>query len=217
MLSSAPPTSDSSWEAVFAYVMKMCILALKLGVITYLSVKAFTLRQKKYKTVDLVQILLITNIIILYAVVIVDMTKQYILLFFALIYLASYVNFLGYNVLIRNIDVEDGEQLKKSTNVFFITMNIIYAVNALCAINAWYGPWCNQGNIYPPCMATANCLVWANFGYHLYLHHNNYFLKWKRQPELTTQSTSQESLIVEEVEAEAKTEMSVEDRRKDLF
>lgn len=86
----------------------MVILALKLGVITYLSFRAFMLRQNKHKTVDLVQILLVLNILILFSVVVVDMTKQYILIFFALIYLASYVNFLGYNVLLRNLDVEDG-------------------------------------------------------------------------------------------------------------
>lgn len=101
-------------------------------------------------------------------------------------------------------------------------MNIIYLVNALCAINTWYGPWCDSGNIYPPCMATANCLVWANFGYHLYLHHNNYFLKWKKpvaKPAKPAQAAVESPLI--EAEAEdtevKKEEMSIEDRRKDLF
>lgn len=104
----------------------------------------------------------------MYGVVLFDMTVQYIFAFFLLVYCANYINFLAYNVLIRNVKTEEGPKLKLLTNPYFITMNVVYVLNAALALTEWYGPWCDI-HIYPPCMTVAAALYWANYFYHLYL------------------------------------------------
>jgi len=94
------------------------------------------------------------------------------------VYTANYTNFIGYNILIRNIKTEEGPLLKRRTNVFFITMNLIYFLNFVLAFTEFFGPWCTPTNLYPPCMTIAATLYWANYFYHRYLHKNRYFLKW---------------------------------------
>jgi hypothetical protein len=116
----------------------------------------------------------------MYGVVLFDMTVQYIFVFFLLVYCANYINFLAYNVLIRNVKTAEGPHLKLRTNPYFITMNVVYVVNAALAATEWYGPWCNI-NLYPPCMSVAAGLYWANYFYHLYLNKHDYFLAWDAQ------------------------------------
>lgn len=114
------------------------------------------------------------------SVVAVDLTVRYIPVFYFLIYTANYVNFLGFNVLIRNLKLEEGNKIKQNTNTFFISMNIVYLLNVLCSFILWYGPYCEVGRVYPPCMTCANVLVWVNYFYHLYLTHKDYYLKWDK-------------------------------------
>lgn len=168
-----------SWVPMFALVMKMTILSIKLGIITWISLQAYTIRHKKFGgKFDLISLVLLLNVTILLSVAAVDLTVRYISVFFALIYLANYVNFVAYNVLIRNVKLEEGNKLKQNTNPFYIFMNCVYLVNFLCSFILWYGPFCEVGRIYPPCMTTANVLVWVNYIYHLWLTHKDYYLKW---------------------------------------
>jgi hypothetical protein len=96
-----------------------------------------------------------------------------------LIYTANYINFLGYNVLIRNIKTSEGPELRKRTNPYFITMNLIYLLNFGLAFTQFFGPWCTSNNLYPPCLTIAACLYWTNYAYHSYLSKNSFFLKWE--------------------------------------
>lgn len=114
-----------------------------------------------------------------------DLTVQYIFAFFLMIYLANYINFLGYNVLIRRIKTQEGPMLKQRTNIYFYVMNGLYVANLLLAVTDWYGPWCNQDWLYPLCLHSAALLYVANFVYHLYLNKNDYFLKWENFDSLT--------------------------------
>lgn len=108
-----------------------------------------------------------------------DLTTQYIFAFFLLIYTANYINFLGYNVLIRRIKTVEGPELQKRTNLYFYSMNVLYIVNFLAALNSWYGPWCTPRNLYPPCMTFAALLYVINYFYHVYMNRHDYFLKWE--------------------------------------
>jgi len=65
--------------------------------VSWLSIKAMRLRHYRYHKVDTVQFLLLGNVFILIGVLIFDLTKKYIICFFLLIYLANYINFVGFN------------------------------------------------------------------------------------------------------------------------
>jgi len=123
---------------------------------------------------------LLGNVLILIGVLIFDLTKKYILCFFLLIYLANYINFLGFNQLIRMLNTGESEveSLKKRTNCYFYTMNFLYAANLVLACFEYFGPFCSQNNLYPKCLTSAAALYVINYGYHRYLHGNHYFLKW---------------------------------------
>jgi hypothetical protein len=75
-------------------------------------------------------------------VVVFDLTKKYIVVFFLLIYSADYFNFVGYNVMLRSLNVPDAQKLKKRTGIFFIVMNILYLLNLILALTDLFGPWC---------------------------------------------------------------------------
>lgn len=109
-----------------------------------------------------------------------DLTTHYIFAFFLLIYFANYINFLGYNVLIRRVKTEEGPILKKQTDIYFYTMNGLYAANLLFAITKWYGPYCSEKWLYPHCLTACAALYLLNYFYHLHLNTNEYFLKWER-------------------------------------
>lgn len=157
----------------------MCI---KVAVVTFLTLQALKSRHEKHgKRVDLVQLLLVANVSIMYAVILFDLTVQYIFAFFLLVYSANYLNFLAYNVLVRNVKTAEGPLLRSKTNTFFVLMNVIYIANFGFAFFEWYGPWCTPNNIYPPCLTIAACLYWCNYFFHrFYLQKNKYFLKWEQ-------------------------------------
>ncbi len=121
-----------------------------------------------------------------------DLTVQYIFAFFLLVYTANFINFLGYNVLIRRVKTIEGNLLHQRTNTYFYFMIVLYALNFAAAYSSFYGPWCTQNNLYPPCMTAAAFLYWINYFYHIYLDRSNYFLKWELAPN-TSLAVEQES------------------------
>jgi hypothetical protein len=94
--------------------------------------------------------------------------------------MANYVNFLGYNIIMRNIQSESGRVLRRKTDPFFYGISGVYIINLLLALCSWfYGPWCAPRNLYPPCMTMAAVLYWCNYLYHVHLRKHNYFLDWQ--------------------------------------
>jgi len=57
---------------------------------------------------------------------------------------ANYINFLAYNVLIRNLKTEEGHLLKVRTNTYFFVMNGLYVLNFLLSFTEFYGPYCKS-------------------------------------------------------------------------
>lgn len=121
---------------------------------------------------------MVCNLSICIGIIIFDLTGQVIWGLFVLLYAANWINFLGFNILIRNIKLPGGIFLRHKTTPFFITMNVVYLANGCCAFIKWYGPFCDQSQIYPPCMTVASGLYLVNACYHFYLHKNDYYLTW---------------------------------------
>lgn len=94
---STVEADSTEYHKGWFHTIKLIVLILKVVIVSYLTMKAMHLRHKKYLKVDTVQFLLVGNVAILIGVLIFDLTKKYILAFFLLIYLANYINFLGFN------------------------------------------------------------------------------------------------------------------------
>mgnify|MGYP006950333322 CR=1 FL=1 len=109
-------------------------MVLKVVIVGGMTFRGMTLRHRRHLgKVDLVQFLLTGNILILIGVLIFDLTTQYIFAFFLLIFTANYINFLGYNVLIRRLKTDEGPMLKQLTDRYFYAMNVVYLVNLVAA------------------------------------------------------------------------------------
>ena len=154
---------------------------LKVVIVSGMTARGMSLRHRRHLgKVDLVQFLLTGNILILIGVLIFDLTTQYIFAFFLLIFTANYINFLGYNVLIRRLKTDEGPILKQLTDKYFYSMNALYILNLGAAYSEWFGPWCTPKWLYPACLTACAGLYVINYLYHLYLAKNNYFLKWEK-------------------------------------
>lgn len=128
----------------------------------------------------MVTFMLVLNIIILLGMIAFETGRQFIFAFFFLIYFANYINFLGFNYMVRHLKTPEGPQLKKNTNPYFIVMNILYLFVFAMGFTARFGPFCEKGGkLYPPCLNFAAYLFVINATYHCYLHYRGYYLKWE--------------------------------------
>jgi hypothetical protein len=147
-------------------------------------------------------------------VVVFDLTKKYIVVFFLLIYSADYFNFVGYNVMLRSLKVSDAQKLKKRTGIFFIVMNILYLLNLILAFTDLFGPWCSP-HVYPLCFTFAAALYWMNYSYHTYLKSNHYFIHLDTTIQVNGPQDS--TILIEQESNLEKKEKRAECKRRILF
>lgn len=82
------------------------------------------------------------NIIILLALVFFDVGAKYIAGFYLIVFFQNYINFLGFNYLVRKLRTPERKLLRKKTNLYFLVMNMLYLVNFIMTFTVNYGPWC---------------------------------------------------------------------------
>jgi hypothetical protein len=124
------------------------------------------------------------NICVLLGLFAFELGTKYIAAFFIMIFTANYINFLGFNILVRNLRTPEGKYLKVRTNPYFITMNLLYFIIACLSFTAKFGPFCKATNMYPYVLSFAELLLVVNAIYHHYLHYKKYFLQWEDHPEV---------------------------------
>ena len=106
-----------------------------------------------------------------------DVTVKIIPVFFVLILLANYFNFVGFNYILKNLPCMHGRILRKRTRFYFFTMHCIYVVVAVMAAWPPFYPMCREGKPYPLVMNLASCLFLVNYIFHLVINRNkDYFL-----------------------------------------
>lgn len=79
--------------------------------------------------------------VVLVGLCILDLTTKYIALFFVLILIANYLNFIGFIFILRNVPTEEGQKLRKNTTIYMWVMNGLYIVVVFLACT-WLRPVC---------------------------------------------------------------------------
>ena len=92
-----------------------------------------------------------------------DLTIQIIPVFFVLILLANYFNFIGFWVILRNLPAMEGRALRGRTKAYFVFMNCLYATVGLLAFVPALRPLCTDEKMYPYVMNFASCLFLLNW------------------------------------------------------
>jgi hypothetical protein len=110
------------------------------------------------------------NIIILIALIAFDLGTKYIAGFYILVFFSNFINFLGFNYLVRKLRTPERKLLRKRTNLYFLLMNMMYIVCFFMSFTNRFGPWCTDDELYPPVMNFATVLFVFNAAMHFLMH-----------------------------------------------
>lgn len=91
-------------------------------------VEAILVRLRTHGKHDQITIMMACNIIILIALIAFDLGTKYIAGFYILVFFSNFINFLGFNYLVRKLKTPERKLLRKRTNLYFLLMNMMYIV-----------------------------------------------------------------------------------------
>lgn len=141
-------------------------------------------RYSKLGRFDFISLMLCVNIAMLLGLFCFEFSTHWIWGYLTMIYIANYINFIGFNMLLRRLPTAEGPILKRNTNTFFIIMNILYILVFILAWTPKYGPFCTSVALYPPVFTFVESLLVMNAMFHHYMHCQKYWLKWEDCPEV---------------------------------
>ena len=101
-----------------------------------------------------------------------DMTKKFIPVFFVLILMANYFNFVGFFFILRTLPCVQGRKLRKRTKAYFIVMHCLYLGVAITACIPEFWPLCRDDKKYPVVLNFASMLFIANYIFHFVINCN---------------------------------------------
>ena len=125
-----------------AHYAKLIFVFGKIVVVCYMLICAILARLRKMGRYDQISIMMTVNIIILCAVIAFDLGTKYIAGFYILVFFSNFINFLGFNYLVRKLRTPERKLLRKRTNLYFLIMNILYMICFVMTLTAEFGPWC---------------------------------------------------------------------------
>lgn len=163
---------------------KQIFVTAKVVSVCYLLMDAILSKVNKNGSHDQITIMMMANMIILLAMVFFDFGAKYIAGFYAIVFAQNYINFLGFNYLVRKLRTPERKLLRKKTNFYFLVMNLLYFTCFLMSFSSKYGPWCTDSILYPPVMNFTAVLFVFNAVFHFYMHYNKYWLQWEDHPKL---------------------------------
>jgi len=109
-----------------------------------------------------------------------DLTVKIIPVFFLLILLANYFNFVGFFYIMRNLPCTQGRVLRRKTKAYFGIMNCLYALVVGLSFVPGLRPLCTDEKVYPYVMNLASCLFVVNYLFHWLINCNKeYFMRDK--------------------------------------
>lgn len=107
-----------------------------------------------------------------------DFTLKLIPLFFLLVLMANYFNFMGFFYVMRNLPGNKGRQMRKRTKTFFVVMNCLYAAVLTIAFIPGWRPMCHDHKSYPAVLNFASCLFIINYIFQWYIKcHKKFFME----------------------------------------
>lgn len=165
-------------------IFKKCFVVFKCSLLSIFFILAIRARYKKLGHFDFVSFMFCVNIIVLIGLLSFEFGIHYIYAYLLMIFAANYVNFIGFNMLVRRLPTPEGAMLRRKTNCFFIIMNILYFTAVGLIFVPAFGPMCTASKLYPFIFTYVESLLVLNGLYHHYLHYKKYWLKWEDSPEV---------------------------------
>lgn len=95
-----------------------------------------------------------------------DFSIKVIPVFFALVLLANYFNFISFWLMLRHLPRVKGRSLRKRTKCYFATMNLLYVAVVVMSFFPPFQPKCTQEKAYPYVMSWASFLFAINYCFH---------------------------------------------------
>ena len=101
-----------------------------------------------------------------------DLTKKIIPVFFVLIFLANYFNFVGFFYILRTLPCMEGRRLRRRTKFYFAIMNCLYLSVPVIACFPSFWPLCTDEKAYPPVLNFASMLFIVTYIFHFVINCN---------------------------------------------
>ena len=101
-----------------------------------------------------------------------DFTAKIIPIFFVLVLLANYFNFIGFWYILRTLPCISGTILRRRVKYYFYTMNSLYVIVIIIACIPGMRPLCTDDKEYPYVMNFAMMLFNINYVFHFYINCN---------------------------------------------
>ena len=144
-----------------------------------------------------------------------DMTIKVIPVFFVLILLANYFNFIGFWYILRTLPCMEGRVLRRRTKFYFVTMNCLYVALIGVAFIPGMKPLCTDEKAYPYVLTLAQVLFVINYLFHLVVYNKKaYFIK--DDPVSSANSSVNQALIEKKDGQEGEGEEAAEGEEQKL-
>ena len=170
------PHSDSSFLARSAFIVAKITL-----VVLFLSCAAIKYH-RRYKMCNYITVMLSVYCVMvssdmhecltfcflsqLLCLLVMDFSIKIIPVFFALVLLANYFNFISFWLMLRHLPRVKGRSLRKRTKCYFATMNLLYVAVVVMSFFPPFQPKCTQEKAYPYVMSWASFLFIVNYFFH---------------------------------------------------
>ena len=99
-----------------------------------------------------------------------DLTTKIIPVFFTLILLANYFNFIGFWYILRTLPCIAGTILRRRVKYYFYTMNSFYVIVIIIACIPGMHPLCKDDKVFPHVFNYAMMLFIINYVFHFYIN-----------------------------------------------
>ena len=166
---TASPEEIEAEETVEQHIVhdiKIAFICIKVSVVSLFLVCAIRNYIKKEKKCSFLAVIFCIYIVMLFTLLVMDVTYKIIPVFFVLILLANYFNFAGFFYILRSLPLMEGRHLRRRTKIYFLVMNCLYLAVIICACIPHFHPLCTDEKLYPYVMNFASMLFIANYMFH---------------------------------------------------
>jgi len=186
----------NDYEGGWGSYVKIGVIILKVAFIVCMMVLGVIAHQKRAGCTAATPILLSYCVVLVFMCVL-DLTTKWIFLFFILIVIANYLNFIGLIMILRNVPTHEGHVLKARTTIYMWIMNALYAVLVILAIFV-VPPVCQHKQVYPYVMNWAAILFLVNAAYNFVMYYLNFGLTWEGENAVVEAGSTRRDLFGDE-------------------
>jgi len=193
VIMDTPAEAIADYKPGWGSYLKISLIILKVGAIVLMMALGICAHVKR-SGCTISSFILAGYITILIGMCVSDFTTKYIAIFYGMILVANYLNFLGLVVILRNVPTNEGHKLKQSTTPYVVIMNLLYLLCLLLSI-FWVRPVCQYEKVYPYVMNWAACLFLLNAVYNWAMHMTNYGMKWEGEDAVVNKDSTRRDIF----------------------